>query len=136
MGHYHTEQKAVLVEYMKNHSNTAFTIEELIGCMQRDYPGRLLPGKSTVYRIMPQLVQDGVVKRFAKDNSRKFLYQMICGEHCDCHLHLKCFSCGKIYHMDDKESEDILNRVFRRHGFVVDEEKTILFGQCVDCKKS
>lgn len=136
MGHYNTEQKTALVDYMKSHSDSAFTIEELITCMHRDYPHRLIPGKSTVYRIMPQLVQDGMVKRFMKDNSRKFLYQMICGDNCDCHLHLKCSSCGKIYHMDDKESQDLLNGVFTRYGFLVDEGKTILFGQCVNCKKS
>lgn len=133
MAHYQTEQKKILLAYMKAHSDRAFTVEELCGRMKEELPGKCVPGKSTVYRLMPALVQEGLVKRFTKENSRKFLYQMVCGEHCGKHLHMKCSVCGKLYHMEDEESEELLLQVMRKHHFRIDGGKTLLFGQCEEC---
>lgn len=136
MGHYQTEQKRILLAYMKAHSEEAFTIEELCGKLKKEKGEASVPGKSTVYRIMPGLVEAGLVKRFVKGNSRKFLYQMVCGEHCDSHLHMKCSVCGKLYHMEDEESEELLQQVMRKHHFQIDEGQTVLFGQCEGCGRA
>lgn len=133
MARYQTEQKKILLAYMKAHSDQAFTIEELCEQMKEEPTLKAVPGKSTVYRVMPELVDEGLVKRFVKENSRKFLYQMMCGEHCEKHLHMKCSVCGKLYHMEDDESEALLMQVMRKHRFHVDEGKTVLFGQCESC---
>ena len=90
MAQYQTEQKKMLLAYMKAHSEDAFTIEELCERLKEEKTFLQAPGKSTIYRLMPKLVEEGLVKRFVKGNSRKFLYQMVCGEHCDRHLHMKC----------------------------------------------
>jgi Fur family ferric uptake transcriptional regulator len=118
---------------MKAHSEQAFTIEELCEKMKEEPDISAVPGKSTVYRIMPELVEEGLVKRFIKENSRQFLYQMVCGEHCGRHLHMKCSVCGRLYHMEDQESEELLLQVMQKHHFQIDEGKTMLFGQCEDC---
>lgn len=133
MAHYQTEQKRILLAYMKAHSDQAFTVEELCERMKEELDLKAIPGKSTVYRVMPELVEEGQVKRFVKGNSRKFLYQMMCGDHCSRHLHMKCSVCGKLYHMEDEESEALLLRVMQKHHFQVDEGRTILFGQCESC---
>lgn len=133
MAHYQTGQKRILLAYMKAHSDQAFTIEELCEGMKAEKDLTGMPGKSTVYRIMPELVEAGLVKRFVKEGSRKFLYQMVCGEHCDSHLHMKCSVCGKLYHMEDEESEALLLQVMKKHHFQIDEGKTVLFGQCEGC---
>lgn len=133
MARYQTEQKRILLAYMKAHSEEAFTIEELCERMKEEPAVTSVPGKSTVYRLMPELVEEGLVKRFVKGNSRKFLYQMVCGEHCERHLHMKCSVCGKLYHMEDQESEELLLQVMRKHHFQIDEGKTVLFGQCETC---
>lgn len=133
MAHYQTEQKRILLAYMKAHSDQSFTIEELCGKMKEELELPSVPGKSTVYRLMPELVEEGLVKRFVKANSRKFLYQMVCGDHCNRHLHMRCSVCGKLYHMEDKESEELLLQVMKKHHFQIDEGKTVLFGQCEGC---
>lgn len=133
MARYQTEQKRILLAYMKAHSDEAFTVEELCRRIQEEPAVLSAPGKSTVYRLMPELVEEGLVKRFVKGNSRKFLYQMVCGDHCERHLHMKCSVCGKLYHMEDQESEELLLQVLRRHHFQIDEGKTVLFGQCEGC---
>lgn len=135
MAHYQTEQKRILLGYLKAHSDRAFTIEDLCASMKQELDAELVPGKSTVYRLIPSLVEEGLVKRFAKEHSRQFLYQMVCGEHCEKHLHLKCSVCGKIYHMEDEESEELIQKVLKRHHFSIDEGQTLLFGHCEDCGK-
>ena len=132
MARYQTEQKKILLAYMKAHSDRAFTVEELCAQMKEEHL-ESVPGKSTIYRVMPELVEEGRVKRFVKGNSRKFLYQMMCGDHCGQHLHMKCSVCGKLYHMEDEESEALLLQVMQKHHFHVDEGKTVLFGQCETC---
>lgn len=133
MAHYQTEQKRILLAYMKAHSEEAFTVEELCERMKKELEDKAVPGKSTVYRMMPKLLEEGLVKRFVKGNSRKFLYQMVCGDHCERHLHMKCSVCGKLYHMEDQESEELFLQVMRKHHFQIDGGKTVLFGQCEGC---
>lgn len=133
MAQYQTEQRRIILAYMKAHSEEAFAIEELCEKLKKETAFTAVPGKSTVYRIMPKLVEEGLVKRFVKGNSRKFLYQMVCGKHCDHHLHMKCSICGKLYHMEDAESEALFLQVMRKHHFQLDEGSTVLFGQCESC---
>lgn len=133
MARYQTEQKRILMAYLKAHSEESFTIEELCERMKKEPELTTVPGKSTVYRLIPELMEEGLVKRFVKENSRKFFYQMVSGEHCDKHLHMKCSVCGRLYHMEDEESEELLLQVLKRHHFKVDEGQTVLFGQCESC---
>ena len=135
MAHYQTEQRKMLLAFLKAHSDQAYTIDELWEAMKEEQSLEMVPGKSTIYRMMPWLVEERLVRRFVKGNSRSFVYQMICGEHCGSHLHLKCSVCWKLYHMGDRETENLIAEVFRRHHFSVDEEKTVLFGHCEDCGK-
>lgn len=134
MAQYQTEQKKILLAYMKAHSEETFTIEELCERLKEEPAVLCTPGKSTIYRIMPKLVEEGLVKRLVKEGSRKFLYQMVCGEHCENHLHMKCSVCGKLYHMEDTESEELLLKVMKKHHFRIDEGMTILFGHCEGCQ--
>lgn len=130
---YQTVQRRLLLKYLELNCEQAFSVEELAECMRADPSFPVVPGISTIYRIMPMLVQDGLVKRFVKSNSRQFLYQMVCGEHCDRHLHLKCSVCGKIFHMEDNESREILKQVLKNQNFSIDERTTVLFGHCQNC---
>lgn len=134
MARYQTIQKKMLLEFMKLHNDKAFSVHELSEGLKDEMTEDAIPGESTIYRLMSTLVEEGLVKRFVKGNSRQFLYQMICGEHCDRHLHLKCSECGKLYHMDEEESEEIFHKIFDKHHFCINEGKTILFGRCDQCK--
>lgn len=134
MSHYQTEQKRVLFQYLEKNKEHSYSIDELVEGMKTDPDITNIPGKSTVYRLISELVQEGLVKRFVKGNSRQFIYQLVHGEHCGHHLHMKCSLCGKLIHMEDEESEAILAQVLEKHKFFVDEGNTILFGQCDTCK--
>ncbi len=135
MAHYQTAQKKKLIDFMTKHSQKAFSVEELYAEMEKEYKGTELPGKSTVYRLIQQMTDEGCVKRTAKENSRKFAYQIAGGEHCAYHLHMKCTDCGRILHMDDDESLRLMAQVLEKNHFAVDEKQTVLVGRCGDCKK-
>jgi len=133
MTEYNTEQKRILLEFLRSHNQEAYSMEELI-CMLRQCYGDNAPGKSTVYRLMTRLVEEGTVKRFVKGHSRGFVYQTIDNDHCHYHLHLKCMECGKLLHLDEETSDELLDKVARVKNFSVSEEETVLFGRCADCK--
>ncbi len=135
MAHYQTAQKKILTDFMMEHSEKTFSVEELCAEMEKEYKGREIPGKSTVYRLIQQMVEEGTVKRMMKEHSRKFVYQIAGGEHCALHLHMKCMDCGRLLHMDDDESLRIMAEVMKKNHFAVDGKQTLLVGTCSDCRK-
>ena len=132
MAGYVTEQKKMLSDFLRDHCEQAFSVEDLIEGMRLAY-GEKIPGTSTVYRLVTKLVDEGTVKRFVKGHSRHFVYQIVEGEDCRSHLHLKCIGCGKLLHLDEKISNELLNKVRDNSDFSVNEEETVLFGECSDC---
>ena len=130
MAHYQTAQKKLLLDFLREHSRQAFTLEELAAALEgREHA----PGKSTLYRLMPLLVQEGRVKRFVRGTSRQFLYQMM-GESCRTHLHLKCSICGQMVHMGHEESLELVRMIDKKYHFSVSEGDTVLFGLCENCR--
>ena len=134
MAEYRTEQKRILKKILVDNCERAYTVDELMQKL-REHFGDFAPGKSTVYRLLTHLVEDGSVKKFIKDNMRKAAYQIVNGEHCDCHLHLKCLDCGRLIHLDEAVSDELLNKVRGTNDFRINEQATVLFGQCGSCKK-
>ena len=130
MAHYRTEQKTLLLDFLKANSENSYTIEEIIEAL-----GDNSIGKSTVYRLMTRLVEEKVVKRSAGEKGRQFVYRIIADDHCKYHLHLQCTDCGKILHLDEKTSDTLLSCVNASKGFSVSEEDTVLLGKCASCKK-
>jgi Fur family ferric uptake transcriptional regulator len=134
MAQYVTEQKKRLKQLLLENSDRAYTVEELVSKLDKSSDKPSL-GKSTVYRLVNKMVDEGAVKRFVR-GSRKFAYQIVEGERCSCHLHLKCIGCGKLMHLDEGVSDELLNRVKRVSDFCVSEESTVLFGRCGDCRET
>ncbi|MBE6546131.1 MAG: Fur family transcriptional regulator [Ruminococcaceae bacterium] len=135
MAEYRTEQKTMLSDFLRANREHAYTVDELAEGMRLSY-GEAAPGKSTVYRLMTHLVEEGTVKRFVKGHSRRFVYQIVGGADCHSHLHLKCMECGKLLHLDEEVSERLLRAVRSSNDFSVDEEETVLFGACAVCMQS
>ena len=133
MSEYNTEQKRALLELLKKNCDRAYSIDSIVD-MLNDSLGSSAPGKSTVYRLMTKLVKDGRVKRFVKGQTRGFVYQIIKNDHCHYHLHLKCTECGRLLHLDEKTSDELLEKVARVQNFAVSEDDTVLFGRCAYCK--
>ena len=134
MAEYITQQKKTLLGYLAQHSERSFTVEELTDGIKKmkKLEGRA-PGKSTVYRLMTRFVEEGTVKRFVRGHSRRFVYQIVSGERCSYHLHMKCTSCGRLLHLDEGLSDELMSKVKKLCDFSVSETDTVLFGVCADC---
>lgn len=130
MKSYQTQPKKLLLEFLKQNSSTPLSIEQIVAGLQ----GENAPGKSTVYRLMNHLVEEGRVRRFAKGNSRHFVYQLLECHGCSDHLHCRCVSCGKLFHMDHTLSKN-MEQLLASGGFSLDTGKTTLQGTCQGCKQ-
>ena len=135
MAEYDTKQRRILLDYLNAHPDRGFSVDELYDNLLAQHAKSVVPGKSTIYRLIARLVSDGLVKRFAAGNGRQFAYQIVACEACDAHLHLKCIACGGLYHMDHAVSEQIMKEVLNRSEFSLDEKETVLFGVCKGCKR-
>lgn len=124
---YNTDRKNEIIALLSAESERAFTTEEI--CT------RLLDGggKSTVYRIISELTQSGVIKKIADPKSRRVRYQYFGKKECSEHLHLKCRSCERLIHLDKKSSQAIIDCLNIGGSFTLDTTE-ILSGQCKNCK--
>jgi Fur family ferric uptake transcriptional regulator len=88
-------------------------------------------GIATVYRVLEQLSERGLVQR-VDVGAGTALYEAAhaSGEH---HHHLVCDDCGKVEAFADDELEAVLHRVERRTGYSVAGHDVVLRGACRDC---
>lgn len=107
-------------------------------CMTADEAYRLLVtqgmdvGKTTVYRAITKLCDQGILRRYAPHlSSEAARYQYnACQES---HLHIRCTRCGAMEHLHCDEVEAFARHIRGHHGFVLDEGRTMLVGLCESC---
>ena len=124
---YTTGKRQRIIDFLSENCQSAYTLEEISSALTED--GK---GKSTVYRIVSELVGEGKISRISDGRTRHCTYQYVGGETCHAHLHLKCKGCGKLVHLDEKVSEKLEETVLKAGGFVIDEG-AFLFGTCDKC---
>ena len=124
---YKTGKKKIITELLSASPDRAFEIEEI--CDRILDGGR---GKSTVYRLLGELVNEGVVRRLTEDGDRSYRYQYFAGE-CHGHLHLSCSSCGSLVHLDGEASHRVKESVMAA-GFTL-EDGAVLKGECERCRR-
>jgi len=88
-------------------------------------------GLATVYRVLTQFEQAGLLQRHYFD-SGKAVFELNEGSH---HDHLVCLQCGKVEEFFDPQIEERQNLVAKEHGFEVREHALYLYANCVkpDC---
>lgn len=126
---YRTEQRETLQAYLNEHASRQFTIEELASELSSTL------GKSTVYRLIREMVESGRVRRFQLGQGRRVVYQYMPQEQCISHLHLKCVECGRMLHLDRSVSEFLSRQILASNRFALDDRMTTLYGRCVRCGK-
>ena len=86
-----------------------------------------------VYRAVARLCSEGLLRKYAAPGAGEAaLYQFNpCGE---CHLHIRCLDCGTLTHLRCDVATDFTNHLRGRHGFVLDEGQTVLYGRCEQCE--
>lgn len=124
---YTTGKRQRIIDFMSENSEHAYTLEEI--CSATTDGGK---GKSTVYRIVSDLVGEGRLTRLSDGRTRHCTYQYVGTDECHGHLHLKCKGCGRLVHLDDAVSEKLEKAVLKVGGFLIDEG-ALLYGTCEKC---
>ncbi|PIV88697.1 MAG: ferric iron uptake transcriptional regulator [Hydrogenophilales bacterium CG17_big_fil_post_rev_8_21_14_2_50_63_12] len=88
-------------------------------------------GLATVYRVLTQFEQAGILIRQRFDND-KAVYELNQGSH---HDHLLCMQCGRVEEFYDPEIEARQRAIAAEHGFKLAEHALHLYVECVkeDC---
>jgi Fur family ferric uptake transcriptional regulator len=124
---YSTGKRAQIIEFLSTNAERSFTIEEIADAITENGHGR-----STVYRIVAELLEGRCIRRLSDGATRHCTYQYVGDEECKMHLHLKCRDCGRLIHLDDEISHELCDTLLSR-GFSL-EEGSMLFGKCEECK--
>lgn len=121
---YQTQQKTAVLEFLRKNAEKQYTVDELLAAM-----GENAPVKSTAYRLIKKLCDEGLVRRFTRDDTQSAVYQLM-GEHCCSeHLHIKCVDCGVLMHLDGAAQAMLTEKT----GFVIDDVRSMLYGRCAAC---
>ena len=118
------------MDFLSKSGGQPYTIDEICSAILADGQG-----KSTVYRLISRMVDEGKVRRISDGKTRKVTYQYINAGHCREHLHLKCNACGGLIHLDELTSHILESRIFSVEGFALDDG-ALLYGKCRDCLKN
>lgn len=130
-GNYQTRQQEAVEALFAARAGDCLTAEEAYLAL---LSGGMEVGKTTVYRAITRLCQEGRLRRYAPHESgeaARFQHNP-CTES---HLHIRCVNCGALEHLHCDEVEAFALHLNRHHGFTLDEGQTILYGCCETCRQ-
>lgn len=132
---YQTAGRACLVAYLQQNAEKApQSADEIYAGLCASDTADKKPGRSSVYRMLASLAEQGEVKKFAAGDKRGVsVYQYVGERHCNAHFHLHCLSCGQVMHLDCKCGDEVALSLLRSHGFTVNRGRSVLYGICVAC---
>jgi len=90
---------------------------------------RIEVGMATVYRVLMQFVEAGILLR-SHFETNTAIFELNEGTH---HDHLICTGCGKMEEFVDNEIEARQEQVAHARGFTIREHSLALYGMCAAC---
>lgn len=88
-------------------------------------------GLATVYRVITQLEDAGLLKRTQLD-AHTTVFELNDKGH---HDHMVCTHCGQILESSDPAMAQLVRKIAKRSGFALDSYSLVLYGGC-GCKPS
>jgi Fur family transcriptional regulator, ferric uptake regulator len=87
---------------------------------------------ATVYRILQQQQQDGLVDVLNPDDGESLYRRCAAQTH---HHHLVCRRCGRAVEIEAPAVERWTARIASEHGFTAAEHTVEIYGTCPDCSR-
>ncbi len=132
---YSTEKRTKILDYLKSHDDVDVTVKEIEYALKDNYD--LSVNITTIYRYLDKLAEEGTVLKHTDENGKTSTYQYIVPEsECNSHLHMKCVSCGRIYHMDCAFMDEFKKHIYKHHQFILECKKSMLYGVCNSCSNN
>lgn len=139
-GHYATRQQQEILRCLQGFKKFV-TVDAVYEQLLKE---EIKVGRATVYRFLERLEEEGlVVKCKAADSSHtEYRYLPDSHDH-ESHKHedtestgrLCCVICGKVFPLHCMQLEGFSRHIFNEHGFILEPEKTVLYGRCESCSK-
>jgi Fur family transcriptional regulator, ferric uptake regulator len=133
MQRYQTKQRSALTTFFEQHPDQALSVDGIIAKLQEEQAGFYL-GRSTVYRLVSELEENGIIHRFYPDSNSRCVYQYLNRQMCEAHLHMKCAQCGTLFHLGRHVSDTISGILNTDEHMTLDISETVLIGQCDRCR--
>lgn len=130
---YKTEGRKKIMDILRQSGGVPLSVPQIEGKLQE---GGSPLNKTTIYRYLDKLEDSGDVVKYAGDEGRKALFQLVDRKRrCDQHLHLKCVECGALLHLDGPPMSTLAEQVYTEHGFMIQCRNSVIYGLCQECLK-
>ena len=119
-------QLLTLIASLKGH----FNAEELLDRIK----ARKIPvSRATVYRILPVLVNAGLIQQSLLSEGQARFEVTWNRDH---HDHLICSSCNRVVEFQHSTIEILQKEIANKYGFVLEHHVMELVGRCFQCRAS
>ncbi len=129
---YSTDKKNKILECLKKHSHVDMTVKDIEAYLLNELKTKV--NIATIYRNLDKLERTGQVLRHVDESGNKATYQYVgMGNRCHNHIHMKCSSCGQVYHMDCEFMDELIKHMYEHHGFILECKTSMIYGTCKNC---
>lgn len=125
---YSTKQEAIIIDFFRDNAHKHFTADEVCAAMLSEKISR-----STVYRRLERLVEDGSLIKFNFGRDAGACYQFCCGHLGGNVLHFVCTKCKTVSHVDCYAVNEAFAHLTEHHKMVIDNSRTVIYGVCEGC---
>lgn len=129
MGLKATYPRLKILDVFRNAESRHLSAEDVYRLLLND---KIEIGLATVYRVLTQFEQAGILVRSQFDNG-KAIFELDDGDH---HDHLVCNACGKVEEFIDNTIEKRQHEIAAQNGFALASHALVLYGICDDCSKN
>jgi Fur family ferric uptake transcriptional regulator len=129
-----TKHQKTVLDCLKENSSRHLTAKEIVSLLQNEKKD---VSTATVYRQLEKLTACGEIRKYITSAQESACFQYAGKSkksECETHFHLKCTSCGKLFHVSCEYLENLEAHVKEHHNFDVDNTRTVLYGVCGECK--
>lgn len=129
-----SKQGAIILGCFETHKNKHLTADEISEILKKD--GTPV-SSATIYRQLDKLVGLGYIRKYISSPEEPACYQYHERDSgCRQHFHLKCISCTRLFHVSCEYIQTLEKHIEEHHGFAVDNTRTVLYGECENCRKA
>ena len=120
-GKYKTKQRDLILGYIERNKDKHLTADGIADYMKNQEKP---VSRSTVYRYLDVLVNEGHVRKYVIEEGKCCCYQYISKENtCSNHYHFKCSRCMKLFHMDC----EMLDKIYATLKLISQLQSTSIF---------
>lgn len=130
MAVYKTVPRQILSDFISSHTGQSFTVKEIVASIISEHSD-IRPSESTVYRLMRELVANGMVIRDVDTESRENVYYFPGNENTG--VSMRCRVCGSVYSVDNASCKRIKEEI-SRYGAASPEDNIEFLIKCKKCK--